>query len=167
MNFESIRIRIYELKLEREKFKLEKNRAVKIQNFAEAANYRDLEKKALLDLLAIQSNIVSLVNYYDFRSKSIDYFLELNELLLEFHPMELKRKTQKLRNLPEIETELIMIWNSRSLLFMRVNEIIQNEYTNLIKKRGQFIQENNIEEAESVRKTLMGMGEIIWRLNNR
>lgn len=167
MNTDKTRIRIYELKLESEKLKSEKNFAAKNQYFEKASNYRDLEKKAIDELFEIESNVIKLIVDFDFNSQSLEYYLELNELLLEFHPLALKRNAPQLMQLHLIEAELKLIWSSRSLLFMRMNEMIQNEYSNLINKRGQLIREKRIEEADILLQKLMGLGEVIKRLNSK
>ena len=165
MNTHEVLIRIYELRLEKEKLRIEKERVVKLQHWEAAAKWRDLEKVAVEELLEIQVSIIEQLSEFDFSKESMEDYLALNELLLEFHPIELKRNAQLLKSLPQINNELTVIWNARSLLFLKTNEIIQNEYCDLIKKRGELIQERKFEEADVVLKKLMGLGEVIKRLH--
>lgn len=167
MNTHEVLIRIYELKLEKEKLRIEKERVVKLQHWEAAAKWRDLEKVAVEELLEIQVSINEQLSEFDFSKESIEDYLALNELLLEFHPLELKRNAQLLKSLPQINNELIVIWNARSLLYLKTNEIIENEYCDLIKKRGELIKEGKFEDADVVLKKLMGLGEVIKRLHLR
>lgn len=167
MNTHEVLIRIYELKLEKERLRVKKERVVRLQYWEEASKYRDLEKVAVEELLEIQDSIIKQLSEFDFSKESMEDYLALNELLLEFYPIELKRNAQLLKSLPQINNELAVIWNARSLLFLKTNEIIQNEYCDLIKKRGELIQERKFEEADVVLKKLMGLGEVIKRLHFR
>jgi len=167
MNTHEVLIRIYELRLEKERLRIEQQRVVKLQQWEAAAKWRDLVKVAEEELLEIQVSIIKQLSDFDFSKESIEYYLALNELLLEFHPIELKRNAQLLKSLPQINNELIVIWKARGLLFLKTNEIIQNEYCDLIKKRGELIQEKKYEEADVVLKKLMGLGEVIKRLHLR
>lgn len=167
MNTHEVLIRIYELKLELARVRAEKEKVVKSQHWEAAAKCRDLEKPAVEEFLEIQDSIIKQLSEFDFSKESMEDYLALNELLLEFHPIELKRNAQQLKSLPQINNELTVIWNARSLLFLKINEIIQNEYCDLIKKRGELIQERKFEEADVVLKKLMGLGEVIKRLHFR
>lgn len=167
MNADTIRIRIYELKYEREKYRVEKKKAVEIQNFDDAIKFRDLENSADNKLQEIRKNVIKLVNECAFNTQNLLYYIELNEFLLELdtvlHPLDF----HELKNEDYLKSKLNLAWEMRENFINQMNEKMRLEYCSLTNRRAKFIYEEKHKEAEYLYEDLKGLLRLMKDFNSK
>ncbi len=167
MNADKIRMRIYELKYEREKYRVEQKKAVEIQNFDEAIKYRDLENSADNKLQEIRKNVMKLLNECAFNTRNLLYYIELNEFLLELdvvlHPLDY----HELNNEDYLRSKLNLAWELRLNFINQMNEKMKLEYSSLINRRAKFIHEEKHKEAEYLYEELKGLLRLMKDFNSK
>ena len=135
MEYMDVQERILSLKLEILRLQKEKNMEAQKKSFEKAASLRDKEKQSNESLEAVRQHVINLINSYDFTNRNFDDYLNLHELLLEFHPI--KFRTDHIRNInfedpkPAVE----FYWQSREVLYANFKYLIAAEFQVLREKK--------------------------------
>ncbi len=127
--------KILSLKLEILRFQKEKNMEAQKKSFEKAASLRDMEKQSNETLEELRQHVINLINSYDFTNRNFEDYLNLHELLLEFHPIQFR--TDHIRNIifedpkPAVE----FYWQSREVVYANFKYLISAEYQVLKEKK--------------------------------
>ena len=90
MDYFKLKEEILTEKLKLIRFQKEKNEAVKNQDFEKASNLRDLEKQSYDKVQELKSAVLEQLSAFDIHEEKLDVYLELQEMLFEFHPIQFR-----------------------------------------------------------------------------
>ena len=155
--------KILKEKLELLKWKKLKDDALTKQIFNEAAKFRDEETVAKNTLNATKEEILSEIRNFSLDKGKLDYYLQLNELLLEFHPIEFQNDRFLIPSTVAIEESVRDYWKTRNNIYRNFQQFIENEYHTLMDQRRKLIEEKKMAEAELILKKIFGLGEFLYR----
>ena len=113
-------------KLELLKHQQLKYNAVQRQTFGEAQKFRELEQKSLDRLVALKEDLLKRIASFDFEIHSLRNYAELNELLMEFHPIEFRKLVRKEKSKSIIEAAIQHCWEYRKDLYSLISKEISD-----------------------------------------
>ena len=161
MDIIALKEKLLKGKLELFRLQTDKDEAARLQNYEKAAGIRDLEKIALEKHLSLKNEISSLIAEFKLQENNLNEYLELNELLFEFHPSEFRNDSENSLNKSSMQACVNQYWQIRQDMYSDFKIFIETEYKSLMLKRGEFIKANNQEASDIALRTLYGMGEFL------
>ena len=110
---------------------IEKNEAVRNQNFYQASQLRDQEKHSYEKLQELKQDVLDQLSSLEGRDEKIELYLDLQELLFEFHPIQFRNDNLKNPNLSDVQLSVAKYWQIRSETYIDFKKFIEAEYVNL------------------------------------
>jgi hypothetical protein len=149
-------------KLKLIRFQKEKNEAVKNQDFEKAANLRDLEKQSYDKVQELKSAVLEQLSTFDVHEEKLDVYLELQEMLFEFHPIQFRYDNLSHSSLTDINHAVSTYWQIRNEAYFNFKKYIEGEYITL---RKEWIDQfkNNDNAVKNTLKQLNHIREFLVR----
>lgn len=110
---------------------IEKNEAVRHQNFYQASQLRDQEKHSYEKLQELKLEVLDQLSSIEGRDEKIEIYLDLQELLFEFHPIQFRNDNLRHPNLSDVQLSVAKYWQIRSETYIDFKKFIEAEYVNL------------------------------------
>jgi hypothetical protein len=134
MEYMDLQEKILSLKLESLRFQKEKNMEAQKKSFEKAAGLRDKEKQSNETLEELRQHVINLIHSYDFTNRNFEDYLNLNELLMEFHPIQFRTDHMSNINLEDPKPAVEFYWQSREVLYANFKYLISADYQMLREK---------------------------------
>ncbi len=125
MDILALKEQILEAKLNLLRHQRNKYAAVARNSFIEAKDYSQQQRESLSNLYDLKQIVLSQIAQFNFDEHRLRDYAELNELLMEFHPIEFQRVVRKKKGRTDIEKTIIHCWEYRKELYDVVKKEIQ------------------------------------------
>jgi hypothetical protein len=113
---------------------IEKIEAVRNQNFYQATQLRDQEKQSYQKLQELKLEVLEKLSAIVIQDDKIELYLDLQELLFEFHPIQFRNDSLKHSNLSDVQLSVAKYWQIRIETYNDFKKFIEAEYVNLSDK---------------------------------
>ena len=162
MDYFKLKEEILTEKLKLIRFQKEKNEAVKNQDFEKASNLRDLEKQSYDKVQELKSAVLEQLSAFDIHEEKLDVYLELQEMLFEFHPIQFRYNNLSHSSLTDINHAVSTYCQIRSEAYFNFKKYIEGEYITL---RKDWIDEvkNDDDAVKNSLKQLNHISEFLER----
>jgi hypothetical protein len=125
MDILALKEQILEAKLDLLRHQRNKYSAAARNSFIEAKEFLLLQRESLSKLYDLKQIVLYQIAKFDFNEFRLRDYAELNELLLEFHPIEFQSVVSKKKGRTNLEKTIIDCWEYRKELYEVVKKEIQ------------------------------------------